>query len=337
MRKITPPTEGTKTNEVSRSIFDAVASAVPFVGGSLVTLIRLVIPSQRDAKREAWEDTVSTTLNDASLKAEQVEAQIAGLSIDHATLNERVINTEILAEQIALDVGELKTATAQGVIADEPLEGELKIFRDLVARGQYHAVLEIVRARSSPDQRKMALPDAALASMRSLEGLCLHKLGDYPAAAARFFEAAGLDPSMKHRSNVVVAHLINGNFDEARRVLDDVLKEQPDQAHNWANHVYVESARGRIVPDEDIPAPHRDDHDVRLAQVNALRMAENSSWRKLARSNMSRFPGSDEARRAGAEAALESLILAERSSRPDGVLMSTLRRDAEVAAFGLQD
>lgn len=266
-----------------------------------------------------------------------VQTEIELLSVEHMALLGRVSDTSALLDQTVLNVGELKKVAGQGLVADEPLDGELNICRELVERGQYHTAFEVLKSTFGGGKRKIAISDKALARIRSLEGFCLRKLGDEATAATRFLEAARLDPSIKHLSNAVVAHLIEGDLDEARRMLDGVLAAEPNDANHWANLIYVESARGQIVPEEEIPTHLRDNQEVRLARSNALRMAGDPEWRNLAQANLRRFPDSNDARRAGSEAVLDGFIGGGRRGAPKAVSMKSLRQDAELAAAALSE
>ena len=280
---------------------------------------------------------IAESLSGVMPPASQAQTEIELLSIEHMTLDRQVADATVLTEQTALKMTELKKVAGQGVVVDEPLDGELNICRGLVDRGQYQTAFEVLKATFGDEKRKTPISEKALARIKSLEGICLRNLGDEAAAATRFFEAARLDPSIKHLSNAVVAHLIVGELEKARLILDDILIEEPNEASHWANLIYVESARGEIVPETDIPVHLRDTQLVRLARGNALRMSGDPDWRNLARANMDRFPTSDDARRAGSEAVLDSLIARSRGDLANGASIQVLRQEAELAARTLEE
>ena len=61
----------------------------------------------------------------------------------------------------------------EGVVVDEPLDGELNICRGLVDRGQYHTAFEVLKATFGDEKRKTPISEKALARIKSLEGICL--------------------------------------------------------------------------------------------------------------------------------------------------------------------
>lgn len=289
------------------------------------------------AKALDFQQNITSARNSKSAQPAGSQTEFDLLSAELNTLHRKAIDTSIEIEQTAPKVGEIRKVAGQGLVADEPLDGELNICRGLVEREQYHTALEVLKATFSEEKRSAPISDKALARVRSLEGICLRKLGDEAGAAARFFEAARLDPSVKHLSNAVVAHLMTGNRLEARRVLDNVLSAEPETASHWANLIYVDSAQGKVTARDEIPLQFREHQEVRQAFSNAMRMAGDPEWRNLARANQQLFPDSDDARRAGSEAVLDEVVsLGKRSAFIEDPRRS-LRDEAVTAADVLLD
>lgn len=283
------------------------------------------------AKALDTQQSTSTAKESSATQSARSRAELDLLSAELTALHQKAVDTSTVIEQTAFKVGEIRKAAEQGLVADEPLDGELNICRGLVEREQYHTAIEVLKVTFSDEKRTFPISDKALARVRSLEGICLRKLGDEAGAAARFFEAARLDPSVKHLSNSVVAHLMTGNYLEARRILESVLTVEPENACHWANLIYVDSAQGKVTAQVDIPPQLREDRDVRQALVNAMRVAGDPEWRNLARANQRLFPESDEARRAGSEAVLDEVVSLGKRGAPNRDLERHLRDEAAKA------
>jgi tetratricopeptide (TPR) repeat protein len=289
------------------------------------------------AKAIDAQQSTSTATESSATQSAGSRAELNLLSAELNALRQKAVDTSTVVEQTAFKVGEIRRAAERGLVTDEPLDGELNICRGLVEREQYHTALEVLKATFGDDKRSAPIPDKALARVRSLEGICLRKLGDEAAAAARFFEAARLDPSVKHLSNAVVAHLITGNLLEARKVLDGVIAAEPENASHWANSIYVDSAQGKVTDRDEIPPQFRESQEVRQALVNAMRVAGDPEWRNLARANQRLFPESDEARRAGSEAVLDEVLSLGKRGAPIEDPKRDLRDEAATAADVLRN
>ncbi|MEM4987381.1 tetratricopeptide repeat protein [Collimonas sp. H4R21] len=69
-----------------------------------------------------------------------------------------------------------------------------------------------------------------------LLGLVLHNRRDYAAALDAYRHAGELDPSLPMlRNNTAAICMETGNYDEAKRLLDDAIRDAPDNALAWTN------------------------------------------------------------------------------------------------------
>jgi len=69
-----------------------------------------------------------------------------------------------------------------------------------------------------------------------LLGLVLHNRRDYAAAQDAYRHAGKLDPSLPMlRNNTAAICIETGNYDEAKRLLEDAIRDAPDNALAWTN------------------------------------------------------------------------------------------------------
>lgn len=301
MSKITKPGKGTKIREGVRLTAEAGMSFLP--GGSVFTsFARWLLPSKLDKQKEEWQSSVTETTNQNSENIKELSSRTNTLMLEQVDLVGRMDDTKGHVEELARKV-------EIGIIQTDPLDGELEICRDLVTAEKYQTALELLSNRFNDPRRSNQISPKLKARVLSLQGMCLKNLGKNDEAAQHFLAALVSDPdSSKVRANAVVAYLIRDDTDAALDLLDRLIKDEPEMPMHWANLIYTRSQRGEKVDTETIPAVVRQSEDVCMALIQHERGNDDPNWVQHALAFAKLYPKSRQARRHGAEAALDLAI-----------------------------
>lgn len=302
MEPIEHPEKGTGVSETTRNIVDGALSAVPFVGGALVSLGRQAVPSKRDRRNSEWQSDVTEAVNRNSSDIVQQKQRTDYLEFEQEKLRETVGTTLEKIDQLSLK-------ESSGITEIDPLDGELAAYKMLVDQERFQTVLTMLRVRFDDMKSDHPLTAKTAARVISLKAICLKGLGEQKQAADLFIEASKLDPqNLKHRSNLVVAYLILERHDEAEACVQGLIADDPQNAMHWANLIYVRSASGGKPMIDEVPAELRHTKDVCLAHLMALRMRDDPSWPEVARASLALHPNSQMLQRAAAEADLQNAL-----------------------------
>ena len=329
MAKIEKPGKGTKITETTRVAAETGMSLLPG-GGIFNSFARWLLPSKLDKQKADWQDNVTQATNQQGQDVEELKEETAGLRLEQSEIVEKIEDTRGHVDALAskLDIG---------VTDADPLDGELEICRSFVLGGKFQTALDLLSERFEDNKRSNQISSKLMARVRSLQGMCLKSLGKFDEAAEHFLAALKIDPdSPKIRANAVVGYLISGAPDEANKLLEKLLDEEPDVPMHWANMIYTKSAQGEVFDREALPRVVSQSKDVCLALIDAKRANNDDTWADDAVRCVALHPKSTRAKRHEAEAAINAAVQAVVRDVDDPTAHTEIMERATTAAAELE-
>jgi tetratricopeptide (TPR) repeat protein len=323
-KKLTSPEHMTRASEGNRALFDTMVASIPVVGSGLQRMLTYISPSKRDRQVAGWHNDATETLNDHSVKLEQVASDLSDMD-----------------ERMDLFEGHIRTGLSLSGANHQPpaatqFDGELAIYREMVEGGNVRTALTYLEKRFGNADLQKAFPATIVAQAVSLMGICARDLGDEAQSAALFREAYARDPANpKLRSNAIVGLLMEGDVGKAYTMAREAARDLPGDARIVANLVYASTAAAEALdPERDIDPSVRFAEEVLLALVSSRRADGDSTWRDEALRVVARYPGSELAQRLAAEAAVAFAIEAweDAEKRPPAEVLDRASRGAEILA-----
>ncbi len=329
LAKIEKPGKGTKITETTRVAAETGMSLLPG-GGIFNSFARWLLPSKLDKQKAGWEENVTQATNQHGKDVKELKEETAGLRLEQADIVDKIEDTRGHVDALTskLDVG---------IIDADPLDGELEICRSFVFDGKFQTALDLLSERFEDNKRSNQISPKLLARVRSLQGMCFKSLGKYDEAAEHFLTALKIDPdSPKIRANAVVGYLISGDPDEATKLLEKLIDEEPDAPIHWANLIYTKSAQGEVFDQEALPGVISQSKDVCLALIDAKRANDDDTWHGDAVRCAALHPKSKRAKRHEAEAAINAAVQAVVRDGEDPTAHTAIMERAGTAASELE-
>lgn len=329
MAKIEKPGRGTKITETTRVAAETGISLLPG-GGIINSFTRWLLPSKLDKQKAGWQASVTQATNQQGQHVKELKDETAGLRLEQADIVDKIEDTRDHVDALAskLDIG---------IIDADPLDGELEICRSFVLGGQFQTALDLLSERFEANKRSNQTSPKLMARVRSLQGMCLKSLGKYDEAAEHFLAALKVDPdSPKIRANAVVGYLISGDPDEATKLLEKLIDEEPDSPMHWANLIYTKSAQREVFDREALPRVIDQSKEVCLALIDAKRANNDDTWVDDAVRCAALHPKSTRAKRHEAEAAINAAVQAVVTGVDDPTAHTEIMEKATTAATELE-
>lgn len=329
MAKIEKPGRGTKITETTRVAAETGISLLPG-GGIINSFTRWLLPSKLDKQKAGWQASVTQATNQQGQHVKELKDETAGLRLEQADIVDKIEDTRDHVDALAckLDIG---------IIDADPLDGELEICRSFVLGGQFQTALDLLSERFEANKRSNQISPKLMARVRSLQGMCLKSLGKYDEAAEHFLAALKVDPdSPKIRANAVVGYLISGDPDEATKLLEKLIDEEPDSPMHWANLIYTKSAQREVFDREALPRVIDQSKEVCLALIDAKRANNDDTWVDDAVRCAALHPKSTRAKRHEAEAAINAAVQAVVTGVDDPTAHTEIMEKATTAATELE-
>lgn len=291
---------------------------------------RWLIPSKLDKQKAGWQENVTQATNQQGQDVKELKEETADLRLEQSEIVDKIEDTRGHVDALAskLDFG---------VIDADPLDGELEICRSFVLGGQFQTALDLLSKRFEDNKRSNQISPKLMARVRSLQGMCLKSLGKYDEAAEHFLAALKIDPdSPKIRANAVVGYLISGAPDEATKLLEKLIDEEPDAPMHWANLIYTKSVQGEVFDREALPDVISQSKDVCLALIDAKRANNDDTWVDDAVRCAALHPKSTRAKRHEAEAVINAAVQAVVTDVDDPTAHTKIMERAATAAADLE-
>ena len=196
-----------------------------------------------------------------------------------------------------------------GNIDIDPLDGELEIFQKFVEAEKFQTVLDLLPEHFDDPNRSSQISPTIKARILSLQGVCLKSLDQLDEVSKYFLKAFATDPdNPKIRNNAAIGYLIKMDFDAALDLLEQLIKNEPEEPMYWANLICAKSHKDEVMDLKKIPEVVQKDKNVLLALVNIKRQKDDFTWIQIAIETANLYPESRRARRHEAEAAIDLII-----------------------------
>ena len=313
MSKIEKPGKGIGLREGTRLTLEGMAGSFPG-GGGVTAIIRQALPSKLDKQESEWKHNVTDTINEHDEHIKRIYTILEQGSIGPTTIDN----------------------TNQHVILTGIMEGELTIYQDLVQEEKFQTVLDLLSKRFNSSNHLDQIPQELKARILSLKGVCLKSLGQLDEASKDFLEAFATDSdNPKIRNNAVVGYLIKKDIDTALALLEELIKNEPEEPMYWANMICARSHKGEVADLKKMPEVVQKDENVLLALINIKRQNDDFTWTQLALKTAKLYPESRRARRHGADAAIELAMASFVSDELPISEKTTILQKAEKAATEL--
>ena len=196
-----------------------------------------------------------------------------------------------------------------GIVDIDPLEGQLEVFQEFVKTEKFQTVLNVLSKYFDDPKRSSQISPTLKARILSLQGVCLKNLDQLDEASKYFLKAFATDPdNPKIRNNAAIGYLIKMDFDAALDILEQLIKNEPEEPMYWANLICAKSHKDEVMDLKKIPKVVQKDKNVLLALVNIKRQKNDFTWIQIAIETANLYPESRRARRHEAEAAIDLII-----------------------------
>ena len=298
MSKIENPGKGTNLRETTRQTVETGVAIVPGVG-LLTPIMRLLLPSKLDKQASEWKEKVTEATNQHDEGIKGLSAKADDLELKYVAITDRVNDTRGHVEKLASKV-------EIGIVETDPLDGELEICLKLVLAKKFQTALDLLSEHFNDPKRSNQISSKLKAQILSLQGVCLKNLGQFHAASQHFLAALDIDPdNPKICNNAVIGYLIKKDVDAALRLLEQLIRDEPEMPMYWANRIYAQSHKSEVVDLKKLPIVVQKSEAVCLALIDTKRENDDLTWIHLALDAADLHPKSRRARRHGAEAALD--------------------------------